>query len=101
MLTTRIEEQLGQNEGMATGMLPTEVPVMEIPALRDQVNSIIHDGLTDMWLLLTGEELEALERRADRLDGRPMAMLFSGQVHMLTSRPFGLEMLRVLGIEML
>lgn len=101
MLTTRIDEHLLQKDGLATGMIPVEAAVIEIPALRDQVNSIIHDGLTDMWLLLTGEELEALQPRADRLDGRPMAVVFGGQVQMLTSRPFALEMLRVLGIEML
>ena len=72
----------------------------EFPALRERVNSIIHEGLTDMWLLLTGEDIEENLRVTDGRDGRAIGFLSRGQVHMLTSKPCALETLRVLGIEL-
>lgn len=101
MLTRGIEEQAARTEGLTNTINRVEPALIERPALRDQVNSIIHDGLTDMWLLLTGEELEALQPGAGWHDGRPIGMLWTRQVHMLTSKPAALETLRVLGIEML
>ena len=101
MLTTRIDEQVTPNSAPATGIPHMEVGLIERPALRDQVNSIIHDGLTDMWLLLTGEEIDVFDSDLAWRDGRPMAVCWSGQVEMLTSKLSALETLRVLGIEML
>ena len=87
MVTTRSDEMMN--------------PVtFEFPAIREKVNLMIHEGLTDMWLLLTGEEIEAGFRCADGRDGRAIAFLSHGQVHMLTSKPCALETLRVLGIEL-
>lgn len=77
----------------------TEV-AFAFPELKDRVESIIHEGLNDMWLLLTGEEITSGFRLPERRDGRPLGLLWDGQVHMLTSKPSALETLRVLGIEM-
>lgn len=108
MITARNEEtaqsnQTGQTE--QTGEILTSGFVatvsLEIPELKEQVNSIIHEGLNDMWLLLTGEAIIGTHRSGERRDGRPIGLLWNGQVHMLASKPSALETLRVLGIEML
>jgi len=66
----------------------------------EKVNSLIHENLTDMWLLLTGEALQQSSRAFAGWDGRPLAMNFGGQVRMLEGKVEALETLRVLGIEM-
>ena len=66
----------------------------------ERVNSLIHENLTDMWLLLTGEALQQPSRLFAEWDGRPLAMNFGGQVRMLEGKVEALEKLRVLGIEM-
>jgi hypothetical protein len=68
--------------------------------LRERVNLIIHEGFTDMWLLLTGEELDDLEGFNHTSEGRPMAMFWGGQMRILTSRFSALGALRDLGIDM-
>ena len=68
--------------------------------VTDRVNSLIHENLTDMWLLLTGEALHESSRSSADWDGRPLAMTFGGQVRMLEGKVEALETLRFLGIEM-
>lgn len=68
--------------------------------VADRVNLLIHENLTDMWLLLTGEALKESSRSFAGWDGRPLAMAFGGQVRMLEGKVEALEKLRVLGIEM-
>ena len=68
--------------------------------VAEKVNSLIHDNLTDMWLLLSGEQLEARSIAYSTRTGHPLAMNFGGQVHILEGRLEALEKLRVLGIEM-
>jgi hypothetical protein len=90
----------GSEEGFASrDAVNTEV-AFAFPEFKDRVDSIIHEGLNDMWLLLTGEEITGGFRLPERRDGRPLGLLWDGQVHMLTSKPSALETLRVLGIEM-
>lgn len=68
--------------------------------VAEKVNSLIHDNLTDMWLLLSGEKLDARSIAYSTWTGHPIAMNFGGQVHILEGRLEALEKLRVLGIEM-
>lgn len=68
--------------------------------VADRVNLLIHENLTDMWLLLTGEALKESSRGFAGWDGRPLAMTFGDQVRMLEGKLEALEKLRVLGIEM-
>ncbi len=68
--------------------------------VAEKVNSLIHDNLTDMWLLLSGETVDERNRGLSTWTGHPIAMNFGGQVRMLEGRLEALEKLRVLGIEM-
>ncbi len=108
MVTARNEESLQSkqtaqvdqsSEILTSGFVGTVS--LELPELKEQINSMIHEGLNDMWLLLTGEEIKGTHRSGERRDGRPIGLLWNGQVHMLASKPTALETLRVLGIEML
>ena len=85
-----------RNNGLSVN---TEI-AFAFPEFRDRVDLIIHEGLNDMWLLLTGEEIKTGFRLPERRDGRPLGLQWDGQIHMLTSKPSALETLRVLGIEM-
>jgi len=68
--------------------------------VAEKVNSLIHENLTDMWLLLSGETIDERNRALSTWTGHPIAMNFGGQVRMLEGRLEALEKLRVLGIEM-
>lgn len=101
MVTTGREEALIANRGVTNipssddGMLLTEQP-----RLQEKVDLIIHESLSDLWLMLTGEELE--ETGADWMtrDGRAFAMVCPGAIHILGSRLAALRALRSVGIEM-
>lgn len=75
------------------------VPVMP-PQMQAKVNSIIHEWLTDMWLLTTGEELSEELTSSKKQNGRPLAIVCDGQMRLMESRPFALDALRTVGIEM-
>ena len=100
MVGTRNDKVMPAGEQLTKGFAFSPEVAFELPELKERVDSIIHEGLNDMWLLLTGEEIHAVYRLPQRRDGRALGMLFGGQVHMLTSKPSALETLRVLGIEM-
>jgi hypothetical protein len=53
-----------------------------------------------MWLLVTGEEFKDHSFGLNRCDGKPFAMICGGQMRLLESRPFALDALRAVGIEM-
>lgn len=101
MVTTGNEETLTTTEVLANGFTTEPRVTFQVPELMERVNSIIHEGLNDMWLLLTGEEINDVYRLPERRDGRAIGLLWDGQVHMLASKSSALETLRVLGIEML
>ncbi len=101
METTTIEDTSPSGETLTNGFASNQAVAFELPELNERVNSIIHEGLNDMWLLLTGEEIERVYRLPERRDGRAIGLLWDGQVHMLASKPSAIETLRVLGIEML
>lgn len=76
-------------------------PQPAIPVLRDRVESVIQQGLSDMWLLLDGEEIieDELANLSWR-DGRAFAMVSPDQVHLLGSRFCALSALRSVGITL-
>ncbi len=75
------------------------VPV-DHPEQQEKVNLIIHEGLTDMWLLTTGEELDADSGLRIKHNGRPLAIVCDGQMRLTESRPVTIDALRTVGIEM-
>jgi hypothetical protein len=75
------------------------VPI-EHPQLQEKINSIIHEWLTDMWLLTTGEELSGESNRNKSHNGRPLAVVCDGQMRLTESKPLTLDALRAVGIEM-
>jgi hypothetical protein len=75
------------------------IPV-ERPYLQEKVNLIIHEWLTDMWLLTTGEDLSSEAHSSKRHNGRPIAIVCDGQMKLMESRPSTLDALKTVGIEM-
>jgi len=69
--------------------------------LRAKVESVIRQGLSDMWLLLDGEEIldEGLADMSWR-DGRAFAMVSPDQVQLLGSKVYALNALRSVGITL-
>lgn len=101
MLTSNYEEVIAVNT-TADPVLPSDPPIVQLPPpqLQARVNSMIHEHLTDMWLLVTGEDVRDNSAAAKRYDGKPFAMVCDGQMRLLESRPFTLDALRAVGIEM-
>ena len=101
MLTTNSDEMLAVNQAIEPNLLP-DTPVLPLvqPQLQARVNSLIHENLTDMWLLITGEEVKEDPLASKQFDGKPFAMVCGGQMRLLESRPFALDALRAVGIEM-
>jgi hypothetical protein len=85
--------------GGGTPTLETEV-APDTTYQQDRINNIIHEGLTDLWLLLTGEELTGETVSVLDLDGHPLAMICGGEVRLMGSRRTALKTLRSCGIEM-
>jgi hypothetical protein len=72
----------------------------ELPRQQEKVNSIIHEWLTDMWLLTTGEEMNLDLTLNKKYNGRTIAIVCDGQMRLTESKPSTLDALRVVGIEM-
>ena len=100
-LTTGAEEMIAVNNTAETAP-PTETPKVSIGHTRQQakVNSVIHEWLTDMWLLTTGEDFGEDFRLTKKQSGCPLAIVCDGQMRLMESRPFALDALRTVGIEM-
>lgn len=65
------------------------------------VNLIIHEWLTDIWMLTTGEAVEDDGLTSSNTHhGRPVALVSDGQMRLLGNRVDALEALREVGIEM-
>ncbi len=73
---------------------------VEHPNIQEKVNLVIHEWLTDMWLLTTGEQLDADSTPNKKHNGRPLAILCDGQMKLTESKPSTLDALRAVGIEM-
>jgi hypothetical protein len=65
-----------------------------------QVNTIIHEWLTDIWLLTTGEEIGPDLTGSPKHNGRPLAVVCDGQMKLMESKVTTLDALRSVGIEM-
>ena len=100
-LTTGAEEMMAVNNTPEITP-PTETPTVSIGHTRQQarVNSVIHEWLTDMWLLTTGEDFGEDFTLTRKQSGRPLAIVCDGQMRLMESRPFALDALRTVGIEM-
>ena len=68
--------------------------------LQEKVNLVIHEWLTDMWLLTTGEQIDADSITNKKHNGRPLAIVCDGQMKLTESKPSTLDALRAVGIEM-
>ena len=68
--------------------------------LQEKVNLVIHEWLTDMWLLTTGEQIDADSIHNKKHNGRPLAIVCDGQMKLTKSKPSTLDALRAVGIEM-
>ena len=103
MLTTNnnVEEMVAVSTALETP-LPVEPPPPQPPQplMQEKVNSLIHEHLTDMWLLVTGEDVKATPLASKEYNGRPFAYLCDGQMRLLTARGYTLDALRAVGIEM-
>ena len=73
---------------------------VEHPNIQEKVNLIIHEWLTDMWLLTTGEQLNPDLTLHKKHNGRPLAIVCDGQMKLTESKPSTLSALRAVGIEM-
>ncbi|MDX2040845.1 MAG: hypothetical protein SF097_06335 [Acidobacteriota bacterium] len=100
-LTTNAEEIIAVNNSVEPNP-PMESPALPIVELQQQakVNSIIHEWLTDMWLLTTGEEMGDDFLTTNKHNGRPLAIVCDGQMRLMESRPLAIDALRAVGIEM-
>lgn len=99
-LAPATEEVLAVNKANESGVQsePRPVPVNQ-PQMQERVNLVIHEWLTDMWLLTTGEEMEEFEGNKKH-NGRPLAVLCDGQMKLTESKVCTLDALRAVGIEM-
>jgi NAD(P)H-dependent flavin oxidoreductase YrpB (nitropropane dioxygenase family) len=70
------------------------------PQMQQKVNTIIHEWLTDIWLLTTGEEMETDINGSIKHNGRPLAVVCDGQMKLMESKVTTLDALRSVGIEM-
>ncbi len=95
------EEMIAVNNPVETAPCIENCPVpVKSPQLQEKVNLIIHEWLTDMWLLTTGEEMNFDTVFDKRHNGRPLAIVCDGQMKLMESRPCTLDALRTVGIEM-
>jgi hypothetical protein len=100
MLTTNNVEELVAVSAALETALPVELSVPPPPPPQEKVNSMIHEHLTDMWLLVTGEDVKANPLASKKYDGRPFAYVCDGQMRLLAERAYTLDALRAVGIEM-
>lgn len=98
--TGRKEEVLSQGELLGNSLLADDGEFhLETPKLREKVDSIVDQWLTDLWLLLSGEELNGLTFETQK-DGRAFAMVCDGQMRLLESRFAAINRLRSVGLDM-
>jgi len=102
MVRTETEDKLAAVEEVLSNRLSMDdaAPQLELPKLRDKVDSIIHEWFTDMWLLISGEEMEDESSFEIEKDGHALAMICGGQMRLLGSKVSALHKLRSVGVEM-
>lgn len=98
---TVTEEMIAVNNPVEPAHSAESHPVpVERPQLQEKVNLVIHEWLTDMWLLTTGEEINPDLLFNKKHNGRPLAIVCDGQMKLMESKPCTLDALRTVGIEM-
>jgi len=105
--TTDMAPVAGTEEVMAVPSALENEPAIEKrpvsvkhPNMQEKVNLRIHEWLTDMWLLTTGETLDADSSSHKKHNGRPLAIVCDGQMKLTESKNSTLDALRAVGIEM-
>jgi hypothetical protein len=100
-LATGTEEVIAVNNTLENeAAVENRIAPVERLNLQEKVNLIIHEWLTDMWLLTTGEEIDADSTLNKKHNGRPLAIVCDGQMKLMESKPSTLDALRAVGIEM-
>jgi hypothetical protein len=100
-LATSTKELVAVNQSVEVDLqLENEAVPLTRPQMQQQVNNIIHEWLTDMWLLTTGEEIEIDSTGSKKHNGRPLAVVCDGQMKLMESKITTLDALRSVGIEM-
>ena len=100
-LTAGTEEVIAVNNATSDDpAIDDKAMSVEHPELQEKVNLVIHEWLTDMWLLTTGEQLNADSTPHKKHNGRPLAIVCDGQMKLTESKPSTLKALRAVGIEM-
>jgi hypothetical protein len=100
-MTVGTEEVIAVNNAKRNDLAIEEKAMsVEHPNLQEKVNLVIHEWLTDMWLLTTGEHIDADSTPHKKHNGRPLAIVCDGQMKLTESKPSTLSALRAVGIEM-
>jgi hypothetical protein len=100
-LATATKELVAVNQSVGVDTeIDDETILLNRPQMQQQVNTIIHEWLTDMWLLTTGEEIETDFTGSKKHNGRPLAIVCDGQMKLMESKMTTLDALRSVGIEM-
>jgi hypothetical protein len=100
-LTAGTDEVIAVNNAKSNDLAIEDKAVsVEHPNLQEKVNLVIHEWLTDMWLLTTGEQIDADSTPHKKHNGRPLAIVCDGQMKLTESKPSALNALRAVGIEM-
>ncbi|MCI0664730.1 MAG: hypothetical protein L0220_27015 [Acidobacteria bacterium] len=101
VLAAGTEEVIAVNNAVENELAVEKRAVsVEIPNIQEKVNLIIHEWLTDMWLLTTGERIDADSSLNKKHNGRPLAIVCDGQMKLTESKLSTLDALRAVGIEM-
>ncbi|HZS07811.1 MAG TPA: hypothetical protein VFD58_23455 [Blastocatellia bacterium] len=96
----RNEEAAKPVEVVGNGLSTNDGQLLpKVPELREEVDSIIEQGLTDLWLLLAGEGLNTQPYLKNH-DGQAFAIICGGQVHLLSPKLFALDALRSVGLDL-
>lgn len=69
------------------------------PVLRQEVDSMIEQTMTDLWLILAGEGLNLIPYKRHH-DGRAFAMIFDDQICLLSPKLSALDALRSVGLDL-
>jgi hypothetical protein len=100
-LAAGTEEVIAVNNAKSDDLAIEDKAVsVEHPELQEKVNLVIHEWLTDMWLLTTGEHVISDSTPHKKHNGRPLAIVCDGQMKLTESKPSTLNALRAVGIEM-
>jgi hypothetical protein len=100
-LAAGTEEVIAVNNAKSNDLtIEDKAMSVERPNMQEKVNSVIHEWLTDIWLLTTGEQINADSTPNKKHNGRPLAIICDGQMKLTESKPRTVNALRAIGIEL-